>query len=105
MLNKTSLTLLLALLASACTREVYLQRVPCVDCEPEPQVQVEEVCPEEKPVEEVYKVYDQVPVAPVPAPVPVCPTCVVPTCVVYPCPVMVPVCPTCNYTYTYGYTY
>ena len=32
MLKKTSLILCLPLIFSACTREVYLQRVPCTEC-------------------------------------------------------------------------
>ena len=40
MLKRSYSVLFLALLASGCTREVYLQAVPCVEgnCEPEPVV-------------------------------------------------------------------
>lgn len=87
MQNKKSLVLMLALMAAGCTREVYLQPVPCVDCEPEPVV--EEPCPE--PVKEVqtYQVFEPCPCQPV------CVTCV-PVCVT-----CQPVCTTCQTTYTY----
>jgi len=64
-----SLLLLTALFLSSCTREVYLQPVPCVDCEPCPQCTdlTPECCPEiaEQTQILVYQVYD----------VPAVPTC------------------------------
>ena len=93
-------TILISMLAlCGCTREVYLQEVPCADCQP--QV-VEEPCPELEPQTVVYQVYE--------APVVACP-CV---CAYY-MTCMTPCCPTCcqqtttqqttttqtTYTYTY----
>jgi len=95
MLKKTSLIVMLALLASGCTREVYLQEVPCTDCQPEPVI--EEPCQELTPTccpemamqtqFQVYQVYE-VPVVPV---------------VYQPCCTMVPVsnCSTCHTAYSY----
>lgn len=57
MLKKTSLVLALALLMSGCTREVYLQEVPCVDCQP----CVEDTCREVQTEIQVYQVYDYAP--------------------------------------------
>lgn len=82
MQNKFYLILALAAMACGCTREVYLQQVPCTDCEP---------CEEEECQEPVQEVVE-------PAPAPVCqPTCVVPTCYVYPCAVST--CTPCATTY------
>ena len=82
MLNKTTTAFALILLACGCTREVYLQEVPCEDCQP----CEEETCQE--PVTEI-QTYEFVEPAPAPAPAPACqPTCPQPACVVYPCPVV-----------------
>jgi len=66
MLKKTSLVLALVLLASGCTREVYLQKVPCVDCEPcvEPCTELTPACCPELAVQteiQYYQVYDYPP--------------------------------------------
>lgn len=69
MLKKTSLILCLPLIFSACTREVYMQRVECNECGcpgvvcPEP---VPVCCPEvaEQTVIQTFRVYD-VPAQPV----------------------------------------
>lgn len=82
MLNKTTTALALILLACGCTREVYLQEVPCEDCQP----CEEDTC--QAPVTEV-QTYEFIEPAPAPAPEPVCqPSCPMPACVVYPCPVV-----------------
>ena len=92
MLKRTSLILCLPLIFSACTREVYLQKVPCTECGC-PDV----VCPEPTPdccmeVAEqteiqVFRVYDA-PIQPV-----VYQPCVevVPVVPVTPCCQVVPV--------------
>lgn len=65
----TSLLMLTALFLSGCTREVYLQPVPCTDCQPCEHCTdlTPECCPEIAETTEilVYQVYD----------VPVVPTC------------------------------
>ncbi len=64
MLKSTSLIIAAAMLMSGCTREVYLQAVPCTeDCEP--CTSYTDVCPEleMQTVTMQYQVYD------VPAPV------------------------------------
>ena len=58
MLKKTSFILMLALLATGCTREVYLQPVPCDDCQPCDD------CKEPEVVKEVYEVVKPAPVCP-----------------------------------------
>ncbi len=67
MLKKSSLILTLAILLSGCTREVYLQAVPCVEgeCECSCESQTRECCPETAMLTETirYQVYD-VPSAP-----------------------------------------
>lgn len=68
MLKKTTLLLASAILLSGCTREVYLQAVPCVegDCECACTSQTRECCPETAMMTETirYQVYD-IPAAPV----------------------------------------
>ena len=63
----TKLILMSALFLSGCTREVYLQPVPCVDCQPCSHCTdlTPECCPEIAETTEtiVYQVYD-VPAAP-----------------------------------------
>ena len=46
MFKKTSFVLGLLLLAGGCTREVYLQPVPCVDCEPCEEAPCDDLTPE-----------------------------------------------------------
>jgi len=94
MLKKSSFILMLALLATGCTREVYLQPVPCDDCQPCDD------CKEPEVVKEVYEVVKPAPACP-------CYTCAAPTCVT--CAytytyTYVPACPTCYATPTYTYT-
>ena len=79
MKNNLNLAFAMVLLACGCTREVYLQEVPCENCQPKEEV----ICDE--PVKEA-PVYEFI--EPTPAPEPVCqPTCVVPACVYYTCQV------------------
>lgn len=81
-MKKSNLAFALILLACGCTREVYLQEVPCEDCQP----CEEDICKE--PVQEV-QTYEFIEPAPAPEPAPVCqPTCPMPACVYYPCPVV-----------------
>lgn len=93
MLKKSSFILMLALLAAGCTHEVYLQPVPCDDCQPCGD------CKEPEVVQEVYEVVKPAPVCPCYTP---CYTCTVPTCTTY--TYTVPTCTTCQPTYTYTYT-
>lgn len=62
MLKKSSLLLAFAILLSGCTREVYLQAVPCVegDCECPCQSETRECCPETAMMTETirYQVQD-----------------------------------------------
>ena len=63
MLKKASLILVL-LAITGCTREVYLQQVPCADCEPCPKCRdlTPECCPELAMQREIqlYEVYEPV---------------------------------------------
>lgn len=67
MFSKTRIMALTVLLISGCTREVYLQKVPCVDCEPcveEPCQELTPTCCPELAMQtevQVYQVYDNVP--------------------------------------------
>ncbi len=92
MLKKPSLILALAILLSGCTREVYLQAVPCVegDCECACTSQTRECCPETAMMTETirYQVYD----------VPVVPVVYTPCC--DPCATVVPVITTTTTTTT-----
>ncbi|MCM1324539.1 MAG: hypothetical protein NC218_10485 [Acetobacter sp.] len=62
MLKKSSLLLALAILLSGCTREVYLQAVPCAEgnCECPCISETRECCPETAMMTETiqYQVYD-----------------------------------------------
>ena len=69
MLKKASLVLALMMM-TGCTREVYLQPVPCADCEPKPCERctdlTPECCPELAMHREiqVYEVYEEIPCQP-----------------------------------------
>jgi len=54
MIKKTNAILIAMFALCGCTREVYLQEVPCADCQP----QIEEPCPELEPEIVVYHVYE-----------------------------------------------
>lgn len=91
MIKKTNAILISMLALCGCTREVYLQEVPCADCQP--QV-VEEPCPELVPQTVVYQVYEA----------PVCPcTCTYQTCCQTCCTVNCQVTYQTQYTTTYTY--
>ena len=92
MIKKINAILIPMLALCGCTREVYLQEVPCVDCQP----QIEEPCPELEPQTVVYQVYEAPMVQPCPC------TCAYQTCCQTCCSVS---CQTTYQTQYMTYTY